>query len=50
MRLLYDVAHNIVKIEEHIVEGKNYSSLFIARAQQGHSRQITLRCQRHTER
>ena len=27
MRLLYDAAHNIVKIEEHIVEGKKLPSV-----------------------
>ena len=47
LRLVYDVAHNIAKIEEHAVDGETEACACTAREPPGHSRPATPRCRRH---
>jgi len=48
MKLLYDVCHNIAKIEPHVVDGEKQRFVSTEREQPGHFRLIIPMCQKNT--
>jgi len=41
MKLVYDVPHNIAKLEQHKVDGREKTSASIAKARRARSRRVT---------